>query len=131
MTLIRRKIYLPVGITLFALIACSEPTKPALPELDSAGRGLDSARAAGAATYAPLELRFAEERLGQARTAVDKRDYAAAQLLAEEASVNSELAVVKSRLGKAREKVDAATRENARLHQEMQNNDTNRAGASQ
>lgn len=82
---------------------------------------LEAARNAGAATYAPLELRNAEEHLSQARATADKREYEQAQQLVEESRVDSELATVKSRLGKAREKVEARTRENAQLRQDLSN----------
>jgi Domain of unknown function (DUF4398) len=103
---------------LILLAGCS-PTKPPTVGLDEAAHGLEAARNAGAATYAPLELRNAEERLSQARARMDKRDYAEAQELVQESRVDSELAAVKSRLGKAREKVDARTRENAQLRQDL------------
>ncbi len=64
----------------------------------------------------------AEERLSQARATADKRDYEQAQQLVEESRVDSELATVKSRLGKAREKVEARTRENAQLRQDLSSN---------
>ncbi|MCB1571959.1 MAG: DUF4398 domain-containing protein, partial [Xanthomonadales bacterium] len=57
---------------------------------------LSSARSAGAQTYAPMELRFAEERLDQAQAAMADRDYTLAANLAEESSVNSELAAIKA-----------------------------------
>lgn len=87
--------------------------------LDEAAGALDAARNAGAATYAPLELRNAEERLSQARLRMDKRDYDVAQQLASESQVDSDLARVKARLGKAREKVEARARENAQLQQDL------------
>jgi len=107
------------------------PTKPPPLGIDDAARALDAARNAGAATYAPLELRNAEERLSQARATADKHDYAAAQQFADEARVNSELAAVKARLGKAREKVEARTRENAQLRQDLANNPATATETSQ
>lgn len=100
-------------------LAACEPTRPPPLGLDDAAQVLDAARAAGAATYAPLELRNAEEHLSQARARADKRDYDVAALYAGEARVDSELAAAKSRLGKAREKVEARTRENAQLRQDL------------
>jgi hypothetical protein len=115
-----RKIHRAFLISLLALGACGE-TKPPAVGLDEATRGVEAARNVGAATYAPLELRNAEERLSLARATMDKRDYTAAQQLADESLVDSTLATVKSRLGKAREKVDARTRENAQLRQDLSN----------
>ena len=85
--------------------------------LDDAAQALAAARAAGAPTYAPLELRSAEDHLSQARAFAEKRHYEDAARVAEESRADSELAQVKARLGKLREQVDAATRENARLQQ--------------
>ncbi len=118
MTPNRRKIH-RAFVTIVILLAGCSPTKPPAVGLDEAAHGLNAARTAGAATYAPLELRNAEERLSQARARMDKGDYEEAQQLVEESRVDSELATVKSRLGKAREKVDTRTRENAQLKQDL------------
>lgn len=104
---------------MLVMLAACTPTRPPLVGLDEAAHELDAARNAGAATYAPLELRNAEERLSQARARMDKRDYSVAQQWAEESRIDSDLAAVKSRLGKAREKVEARTRENAQLRQDL------------
>jgi hypothetical protein len=116
MTPNRRKIHLGVSIFLAALAGCG-PTKPPNVGLDEAARSLDAARDAGAPTYAPMELRNAEDHLAQARARFAKRDYDEAAYLVQEAQVDSELAAVRARLGKAREKVDARTHENADLRQ--------------
>ena len=112
------KIHRPVVLFCLLIAACG-PTKPPNTGLDDAQRQLQAARDAGAGTYAPLELRGAEERLSAGRAAADKRDYDAAALLAAESIANSELAGAKSRLGKAREKVETRVRENARLREEL------------
>ena len=62
------------------------------------------------------------------RARAEKTDYDAAQQLANESRADSELAAVKSRLGKAREKAEARTRENAQLRQDLANGP---AGASE
>ena len=80
---------------------------------------LRSARAQGAQTYAPLELRFAEERLDQAQVAVTDRKYKIAVDLAEESSVNSELASVKARLAKLREAIDVLKQQNADIERTL------------
>lgn len=82
---------------------------------------LANARAAGAPTYAPLELRNAEDRLSQSRASFDKKNYDDAARFASESRVDSELALVKSRLGKAREHADNRARENAQLQQDIAN----------
>jgi len=114
----RSKIYRPVAVLCLILAGCG-PTRPPNTGLEEAARHLQAARDVGASTYAPLELRSAEERLSLGRAAADKHDYDAAALLAGESQANSDLAMAKSRLGKAREKVEARTRENAQLRQDL------------
>jgi len=109
-----RKIHASIVVSLLLLTACG-PTRPPPDLLGAAQRQLAEARTAGAQTYAPLELRFAEERLDRAQEAMLKRDYGIASNLAAEASANCELALVKSRLGQARERVDALKQQNAEL----------------
>ncbi|MBS0570153.1 MAG: DUF4398 domain-containing protein [Proteobacteria bacterium] len=111
-----RKIHCAVLIAGLALTGCS-PTRPPDIGLDDAAQAVAAARVAGAPTYAPLELRSAEDHLSQARALAEKRHYDDARRLLAEAQADSELAKVKARLGKLREQVDAATRENARLQQ--------------
>ena len=111
-----RKIHLGVSIFLLALTACA-PTRPPNIGLDEVAHSLDAARDAGAPTYAPMELRNAEDHLSQARARFAKRDYDQAANLAQEAQADSELAAARARLGKVREKVDARMHENADLRQ--------------
>ncbi|WP_092405256.1 DUF4398 domain-containing protein [Dokdonella immobilis] len=109
------KIHAPFVVSMALLLAACGPTKPPPDLLGGAQQRLSSARSAGAPTYAPMELRFAEERLDQARAAMVDRDYTLAANLAEESSVNSELAAIKARLGKLRESVDTLKQENAEI----------------
>jgi len=118
MTLTRSKIHRPVVLFCLMLAGCG-PSKPPDTGLQDAERQLRAARDAGASTYAPLELRSAEERLSSGRAAADQHDYADAARFAEESQANSELAVVKTRLGKTRERVEARVRDNERLRQEL------------
>lgn len=129
MTLSRPKIYRPVVLFCLLLAGCG-PTKPPNTGLEEAARHLQAARNAGASTYAPLELRGAEERLSAGRAAADKRHYDEAIQLAQESQINSDLAAAKARLGKVRERVEARTRENAKLRQELGIGDAD-AGAGQ
>ena len=111
------KIHVLIAI-LAALLAACGPTKPPGDELGIASRNLSTARAAGAATFAPQQLRAAEDKLTQARAASAKQDYDDAAMLASESAVNSELAAAKSRLGKASAAIDSLTQQNAELTRE-------------
>jgi hypothetical protein len=114
----RSKIHRPVVLLCLIVAGCG-PTKPPNTGLEEAARHLQAARDAGASTYAPLELRGAEERLSAGRAAAEKHDYDDAAGLAEESQANGDLALAKARLGKARERVEARTRENAQLRQDL------------
>jgi hypothetical protein len=114
----RSKIHRPVVLLCLILAACG-PTRPPNTGLEEAARHLQAAREAGASTYAPIELRSAEERLSAGRAAADQHEYDDAIRLAEESQVNSDLALAKSRLGQVREKVEARTRDNAQLSQDL------------
>ena len=122
------KIHAPFVVSMALLLAACGPTKPPPDLLGSAQQRLSSGRDAGAPTYAPLELRFAEERLDQARVAMQDRDYTLAANLAEESSANSELAAIKARLGKLRESVDALKQENAEISRVIGAGENDRGG---
>lgn len=107
------KIHAPFVVCLALLAAACGPTRPPPDVLGTAERFLADAREADAATFAPLELRFAEERLNLARSAMQERDYEIAAKLADESSANSELARIKANTGKLREEIEALKRENA------------------
>ena len=50
----------------------------------------------GAVEHAPLELRFAREKLAGARLALEERNNARVQRLLDEVEINSELAIAKA-----------------------------------
>jgi ABC-type uncharacterized transport system auxiliary subunit len=108
------KIHVVIAILAASLAACG-PTKPPTDVLGIATRNLSAAQAAGAATYAPLELRAAQEHLAAANTASARQDYDRAATLAGESAADSELAAAKAHLGKAREAIDSLKRQNAEL----------------
>jgi hypothetical protein len=118
MPLSSRKTLIVLAFCVSQLTGCAQ-TKPPLAELDDAGRRVEAARADGAATYAPMELRMAAERLSRARAAMKDEDYEQAAQLADEAQVAGELAQAKTQLGKARERVDKRTQENAQLRSDL------------
>ena len=116
MTATRRKIHrgtVLAGLAL-ALAACASAPPP-LADLDDAESALDRARAAGAAASAPVELRFAQDKLAGAREANDGRDYRTAGILARQATVDAELAAAKSRAARAREAARAKAEDNEQL----------------
>jgi transposase InsO family protein len=123
-----RKLHVPaVALAILALQGCS-PTKPPTDLLDAASRSLGSARTAGAAEYAAPEYRSAGRRYDQAQAAEAREDYDEAARLARESSADSELAIAKARLGKAREAVDRLKQENAVLDRDLTDHASPEAG---
>jgi hypothetical protein len=86
------------------VVACSEP--PAK-EHDQAQRAVEAARTAGAATYAPTELRTAETALAGYETAVGQRDYRLALSLAIDARESAYAAGRRATDEKARARANA------------------------
>ena len=70
---------------------------------DAAQAAIRRAESMGAVEHAPLELRFAREKLAGASLALEERDNARAQRLLEEVQINSELAIAKAAAADARE----------------------------
>ena len=72
--MVRRRVLCVLGSLLLAMIAtaCGEPPNK---ELHQAQGAIDAARAAGAETYAPEELKGAVDALAHAQDAVGQRDY--------------------------------------------------------
>lgn len=108
-----------LGALLLALAGCASAPKDT-GFLDQASAAIAAAEAAGAVEHAPLEIRFAREKLAGARLAVADRDYDRARRLVRQSMINSELATVKSAAAKAREATRAARRANEELERELE-----------
>ena len=83
------------------LLSCATP-KPSTDAFNSAERGIESAIQAGAEQHAPVELRFAREKLAEARKGMEQKSYEKAFYLIDQSEINSELAVEKSREARVR-----------------------------
>jgi hypothetical protein len=87
-----------------AVVACSEPPTK---ERDQAQGALETARAAGAATYAAAELRTAEAALAGYDAAVSQRDYRLALSLAIDARESAYAAARRATDEKSRSRTEA------------------------
>lgn len=83
-----------------------------LDRIEAVKAAISQAKENEAETYAPLELRFAEQKLQKAKIAMQERDFEKALELAEEATADAKFAETRSRAEKAK-----------KLLQEMQRND--------
>jgi hypothetical protein len=108
-------------LPLFLLAACAS-SQPGPEVIIPAEQAIAIAEQAGAEELAPVELRFAREKLDFARLGMEKRKYDVALYLAEESEINSELAIEKSRTAKLRRKVNELRRANEVLREELEAN---------
>ena len=117
MTFLRMKIHL-AGPILLLLAACASTPMPT-GDVDRLVLFVEGALAAEAAVYAPVELRFAQERVAQAREALAAGDHKRAARLAAQAAADAELAMARARVAHLRAAADAQAAENAKLRAEL------------
>jgi hypothetical protein len=103
----------PVLLTILLpllLAACMAP-KPTPEAFTHAEQAIDAAVRAGAEEHSPVELRFAREKLAEAREGMELKQYDKAIYLIEQSEINSELAIEKTRTAITRTRVAEITRE--------------------
>lgn len=87
------------------LVGCG-PGNPPVGSINNAETAINRAQESNAGAYAPLDLKLAQEKLNQARAAVNKENYTKAKRLADEAMVDAELAEAKARSGREKRLAD-------------------------
>lgn len=110
---------LPTVAALLVLLAACATTPPDPRLLNNAEQAIEIARQAGAEEYAPLELRFARERLDAARFQLDNNQATPARRLADEAEIEAQLALARSRAAQARAELAQRQRELERLRMDL------------
>lgn len=110
---------LPTAAAALVLLAACATTPPDPRLLDNAEQAIETAREAGAEDYAPLELRFAQERLEAARFQLDNDQAGPARRLADEAEIEAQLALARSRAAQARADLSQRQRELERLRTDL------------
>jgi Asp-tRNA(Asn)/Glu-tRNA(Gln) amidotransferase A subunit family amidase len=103
------------------LISCAGP-KPKPESFDNAEQAIEAAVAAGAEQHSPVELRFAREKLAEARKGVELKQYDKTLYLIEQSEINAELALEKSRAAVVRGEVTELARQNEILREEFERN---------
>ena len=106
-------------LLLVLVSACATP-RPAPDAFDDAEEAIESAVQAGAEEHSPVELRFAREKLAEAKKGMEYKSYDKAIYLVEQSEINSELAIAKSRAAVARGRVTEAARENEILREDFE-----------
>lgn len=98
-------------VSLLSLAGCATTPPPDFRLLENAETALRQAEEAGAAEYAPLELRFARERFDAARLQLDGGRMVEARRSADEAEIEAQLALARTRAAQTR--ADLAQRQRA------------------
>ena len=101
------------------LTACS--TAKVQPQaFNDAEAAIEAAIRAGAEEHAPVELRFARDKLQEAHKGVEYKDWEKALVLVEQSEINSELAIEKSRTARIRNDVTELARQNEILREDFE-----------
>jgi hypothetical protein len=93
---IRKLIGLSV-LSLSLLAGACASGQPPLAKMSDVENAIMRARESVAMTYAPLDLKFAEEKLAEAKVLVSQKEYEAANRILDEALIDAKLAEAKSR----------------------------------
>ena len=103
-----------IAITCLVLTACAT-VRPDPAIVQSAEQAIEAAEIAGGDEFAPVEMRFAREKLQSAKKGMEKEKYEVSLWLVEESEINSELAIEKSRTAKSRRKANELRKSNDEL----------------
>lgn len=105
-------------IVCLVLAACTT-ARPGPEVFVAADEAIQAAEAVGGDEFAPVEMRFAREKLQSARLGLEKQKYEVIVYLVEESEINSELAIEKSRTAKTRRQVNELRRRNELLEESL------------
>lgn len=94
------------GLVCLSLTACSSSKQPPISQMALAQAAVEQATAAGAYGYAPLELKTSQDKINQAKAAIQAKDYMKAERLLEQAELDAKLAEAKSSTAKSQKAVD-------------------------
>jgi hypothetical protein len=114
------RVFITAGSLL--LIAACASTPPPTQEISAAEQSMTDAEQARVAEHALPELQEARTKLSAARTAVQNEDMVLAKRMAEQASIDIQLASAKAELAKAEAVNDDLTKNIDVLKQEMDRN---------
>lgn len=95
-TAFKKKIWIMCALMLFVTLAVGCAGVAPVGKMAKLDSQIASARKAEAIVYAPLELRFAEDKYKMAQTAIQNEEFEKANLLADEALLDAKLAQEKA-----------------------------------
>lgn len=107
-----------ISVFCLLLAACAAP-RPDPTIMEAVEATILAAEEAGGDEFAPVEMRFAREKFSSAQLGMEKQKYEVAVFLLEEAEINAELAIEKSRTAKARRRVNEQRKNNQELEEKL------------
>lgn len=110
--------FILIALTCLILASCST-VRPDAAIFDSAENAIQAAKAAGGDEFAPVEMRFAREKLASAKKGLEKEKYDVSVYLVEESEINAELAIEKARTAKLRRQVNEVRKSNEELEAKL------------
>jgi len=113
------RLHATLASLLIVLTAACATLPPDPRMLDNARTTLEQASLAGAAEYAPLELRFARERLDEAVLALQAEDAVQARRLSDEAELEARLALARTRAALTRARLAEQQQELEQLKRDL------------
>ena len=105
-------------IVCLALVACTT-VRPGPEVFIAAENAIQTAEVVGGEEFAPVEMRFAREKLESARLGLERQKYEVLVYLVEESEINAELAIEKSRTAKSRRAVNELRKSNEELYESL------------
>jgi hypothetical protein len=108
-----------VFLLLLTLAGCAAE-KPKPDAFAGAKQAIEEAVNAGAEQHAPVELRFAREKMAEAQKGVDYKEYDKVDYLLEQSEVNADLAIEKTRAAILRGQVTELARQNEILRENFE-----------
>lgn len=102
-----------------ALMAGCATVPPPIEQMANSKTAISNADSAGSSELAPLELKLAMQKMDGAEKAMDEKNYALAERLAQQSQVDAQLASVTARSIKARKTADALQESSRVLRQEI------------
>lgn len=107
-------------VLVLAVLASCASAKPQPEAFASAEKAIAAAERAGAEQHSPVELRFAREKLDEARKGMEYKQFDKAFYLIEQSEINAELAIEKSRTALVRARLAEQARENEVLREDFE-----------
>jgi hypothetical protein len=116
----RKLLAVVLGLSILWLSGCSGLAASSRQKISEGDKALMEAKESNATANAPVELKAAEDKLGEAKAAFDKKNYENADRLADQALADVDYARAKGSTEKTRKKADEIRQNIKNLKQDIE-----------